>query len=76
MTLTYRGATYSLSAAGLIIDREMTGYYRGISYQIRPYPAMPQITQELTYRGVAYRLSAIRRGGSTDGDMSWKPAIA
>jgi hypothetical protein len=76
MTLTYRGVSYNLSVAGTSIDREMTGQYRGISYQIQPYPAMPQITQELKYRGVAYIPGVTHRGTSTDGDMFWSPAIA
>jgi len=76
MLLTYRGSSYDSSAAQIIIDRVTMGRYRGSNYQIRQYSAMPQITQELKYRGISYIPGVARRNAATDGNTSWQPAIA
>lgn len=76
MLLTYRGSSYDPSAAQITFGQVTTGYYRGSNYQIRQHLAMPQVTQELKYRGISYIPGVTRRSATTDGDIGWQPAIA
>jgi hypothetical protein len=76
MSLTYRGSNYDSSATQISLDHVTTGHYRGSNYQIRQCVAMPQVTQELKYRGISYTPGVTRRRTTTNGDTSWQPAIA
>jgi hypothetical protein len=76
MLLTYRGSSYDSSAAQITFGQVTTGHYRGSNYQIRQRSAMPQVTQELKYRGISYVPGVTRRSATTDGDTGWQPAIA
>ncbi|MBD1871714.1 DUF4278 domain-containing protein [Cyanobacteria bacterium FACHB-471] len=76
MLLTYRGSSYDSSATQINLDQVTTGHYRGSDYQLRQYAAMPQITQELKYRGTSYTPGVTRRSATRNGDTGWQPATA
>jgi hypothetical protein len=75
MLLTYRGSSYD-SSAQITFGQVTTGHYRGCNYQIRQRSAMPQVIQELKYRGISYIPGVTRRSAATDGDTGWQPAMA
>jgi Domain of unknown function (DUF4278) len=67
MKLSYRGCQYEPQAiSSPMIKKEITGKYRGITYQIdnfKPQSILRQANIQLNYRGVSYtkKIAASKR---------------